>query len=99
MDNGEGLLAIAKIEAHYFLNRLFLRDGQLLDNLNRITHLPAIIIQGRYDMICPISSAVTLARAWEKAGLVIVDDAGHSAMEPGIRAALVQATENFKGTV
>jgi proline iminopeptidase len=99
MDNGEGLLAIAKIEAHYFLNRLFLKDGQLLDNLNRITHLPAVIVQGRYDMICPINSAVTLTRAWEKAGLVIVDDAGHSAMEPGIRAALVQATENFKGTV
>jgi len=98
MDSGEGLLAIAKIEAHYFLNRLFLKDDQLLDNIHRIAHLPAVIVQGRYDMICPMRSAVALAKAWKKAGLAVVDDAGHSAMEPGIRSALVQATENFKST-
>ena len=95
-DNGEGLLAIARIEAHYFLNSLFLSDRQLLDNVDRISHLPAVIVQGRYDMICPTTSADALASAWPKAGLVLIDDAGHSAMEPGIRAALVQATENFK---
>lgn len=95
-DSGEGLLAIARIEAHYFLHRLFLEDGQLLRDLPRIAHLPATIVQGRYDMICPATSAERLAQAWPGANYVVVDDAGHSAMEPGIRSALVRATETFK---
>lgn len=95
-DSGESLLAIARIEAHYFLHRLFLRDGQLMDDLPRIAHLPATIVQGRYDMICPAASAERLARAWPATEYVVVDDAGHSAMEPGIRSALVRATEAFK---
>ena len=97
--SGESLLAIAKIEAHYFANDIFLEDGQLLRDVGRIAHLPAAIIQGRYDMICPPQSADALARAWPGADYVIVDDAGHSAMEPGIRAALVRATEAFKGRI
>ncbi len=96
MESGEGLLAIARIEAHYFMHRLFLEDGQLLRDLPKIAHLPATIVQGRYDMICPSASAEALARAWPNANYVIVDDAGHSAMEPGIRSALVRATEAFK---
>jgi proline iminopeptidase len=95
-ESGEGLLAIARIEAHYFVHNLFLEEGQLLCDLHRITHLPCAIIQGRYDMICPPGSADALAADWPGADYVIVDDAGHSAMEPGIRTSLVRATEAFK---
>ena len=87
---------MARIEAHYFVNNLFLRDNQLLEDVDRIRHLPCVIVQGRYDMVCPIVTADTLARAWPEADYIIVPDAGHSAMEPGIRRALVRATEKFK---
>jgi len=96
VETGEGLLAIARIEAHYFMRRLYLEDGQLIRDLPRIAHLPATIVQGRYDMICPPGNAEALARAWPNADYVAIDDAGHSAMEPGVRAALVRATEAFK---
>lgn len=96
IESGEGLLAIARIEAHYFMRQLFLEDGQLMRDLPKIQHLPATIVQGRYDMICPPTSADALARAWPNADYVLVDDAGHSAMEPGVRSALVRATEAFK---
>src|SRR3546814_15454545 len=76
---------------------MFLRENQLLDGLNRIRHLPAVIVQGRYDMICPTVTADELARAWPEARYEIVPDAGHSALEPGIRAALVAATEGMRG--
>ncbi|HEX9836786.1 MAG TPA: alpha/beta hydrolase, partial [Alphaproteobacteria bacterium] len=72
-----------------------LKDNRLLAELYRIRHLPATIVQGRYDMICPIVTADELARAWPEAEYVIVPDAGHSALDPGIRAALVRATESF----
>ena len=68
----------------------------LLDNINSIRHLPGIIIQGRYDMVCPISTADDLHRTWPEADYIVVPDSGHSAMDPSIRAALVGATENFK---
>lgn len=84
-------LAIARIEAHYFVNDLFLRDGQLLDGIDRIRHLPAIIVQGRYDMICPVATADRLARAWPEAHYRVIPDAGHSALEPGTRSALIEA--------
>ena len=71
-------------------------DDVLLRNLDRIRHLPGIIVQGRYDMVCPIRTADELHRAWPEAEYVIIPDAGHSAMEPGIRAALVRATERLK---
>src|SRR5690606_12499048 len=89
-------LGLARLETHYFVNGMFLEEGQLLRDLERVHHLPATIVQGRYDMICPPVTADALARAWPGARLVMVDDAGHSAMEPGIRSALVQATEAFK---
>ena len=92
-------LALARIEAHYFVNDVFLEDGELLNNADRLRHIPSILIQGRYDMVCPILTADTLARAWPEAKYVIVPDAGHSAMEPGIRAALVRATEAMKTRV
>ena len=89
-------LGLARIEAHYFAHGSFLREGQLLEDLGRIRHIPATIVQGRYDMVCPIISADDLARAWPEARYVVVPDAGHSAMEPGIRAALVDAMERLR---
>ena len=88
-------LSLARIEAHYFVNRIFLPDNSLLEQLPRIRHLPCSIVQGRYDAVCPIVSADELARAWPEASYVIVDDAGHSAFEPGISRALVAATDAF----
>ena len=88
-------LSLARIEAHYFVNDIFLPDNSLLDQLQRIRHLPCTIVQGRYDAVCPIVSADELARAWPAARYVIVDDAGHSAFEPGISQALVAATDAF----
>ena len=90
---------LAAIEAHYFVNDLFFAPNALLDNIDRIRHLPGVIIQGRYDMVCPITTADELHRAWPEADYVVVPDAGHSAMDPGIRAALVGAGERFKTIV
>jgi proline iminopeptidase len=89
-------LGLARMEAHYFAHDIFLPDNFLLDNIDRIRHIPAFIVQGRYDLVCPIRSADDLARAWPEARYEIVPDAGHSAMEPGTRAALVAGMERFK---
>ncbi len=88
--------ALARIETHYFVNDLFMDENVLIDNIDRIRHLPCVIVQGRYDMVCPIVTAHQLHDAWPEADFVIVPDAGHSAMEPGIRGALIRATERFK---
>ncbi|MFN0044771.1 MAG: prolyl aminopeptidase [Alphaproteobacteria bacterium] len=89
-------LGLARIEAHYFMNHIFMAEGALLSGIERIRHLPAVIVQGRYDMVCPIVTADDLVRAWPEAEYIVVPDAGHSAMEPGTRAALVAATEKMK---
>jgi proline iminopeptidase len=89
-------LGLARIEAHYFVNDSFLPPDALLAGVGRIRHLPCTIVQGRYDVVCPIVTAHELARAWPEADYRIVDDAGHSAWEPGITAALVDACERFK---
>ncbi len=89
-------LGLARIEAHYFANALFLPPGGLLAGMARIAHIPAEIVQGRYDMICPARTAFELADAWGSARLTVVPDAGHSALEPGIRRALVAAVERFR---
>ena len=89
-------LGLARIEAHYFTHHLFPPERDLIDRIDRIRHLPATIVQGRYDMVCPIRSADELSRGWPEAEYVIVRDAGHSAMEPGIREQLVLATERKK---
>ncbi|HSO07893.1 MAG TPA: prolyl aminopeptidase [Pelomicrobium sp.] len=89
-------LGLARMEAHYFAHDIFLPDNALLDNVARIRHLPAVIVQGRYDAVCPVVSAYELHQAWPEAEYVVVPDAGHSAWEPGIRAELVKATERFK---
>lgn len=90
-------LSLARIEAHYFMNDIFLPENSLLDNLHKVRHLPAVVVQGRYDAVCPIVTADELARAWPEAFYEVIPDAGHSAFEPGIAAALVEATEAFKG--
>jgi proline iminopeptidase len=89
-------LSLARIEAHYFRNGLFVPEGALLDGVTKIRDIPATIVQGRYDMVCPIVTADLLAKAWPEARYVVVPDAGHSAMEPGIRAQLVAAMERAK---
>ncbi len=89
-------LSLARIEAHYFRHDMFVDEDFLLDNVGGLRKIPAVIIQGRYDIVCPAVTADELARAWPEAEYVIVSDAGHSAMEPGIRSALVGATEKFK---
>jgi proline iminopeptidase len=89
-------LGLARIEAHYFANGLFLPPQGLLGHMDRITHIPAEIVQGRYDMICPTVTAFDLAASWRNARMTIVPDAGHSALEPGIRRALVAAVERFR---
>lgn len=94
-------LGLARIEAHYFVNRIFLPENALLDRAHRLAGIPAHVVQGRYDVVCPIVSADDLVNAWPRRDGVapaytIVPDAGHSALEPGIRAALVEAAEDFK---
>lgn len=91
-----GTLAMARIEAHYMCHGGFLEEDQLIRELWRISHLPAVIVQGRYDVICPVVTADRLARAWPGADYKIVPDAGHSALEPGIRQALREATDAFR---
>lgn len=93
--NEKTALSLSRIEAHYFVNTIFLPDNSLLDNVDRIRNIPAVIVQGRYDAVCPIVSADALARAWPEARYVIVPDAGHSAFEPSIARELVAATDAF----
>jgi proline iminopeptidase len=88
--------ALARIETHYFVNDLFMEEDALLKGVDRIRDIPGVIIQGRYDMVCPITTANALHEAWPEAEYVVVPDAGHSAMEPGIRAALIRASERLK---
>lgn len=88
-------LAIARLEAHYMAHAGFLEEGQLLRDVDRIRHLPCTIVQGRYDVICPPETAADLHRAWPESRLRMVPDAGHSALEPGIRAELMRALQDF----
>jgi proline iminopeptidase len=95
-ENPEFAAAFARIEAHYFVNGGFLeQDDQLLRDVGRLRNIPAVIVQGRYDMVCPLRSAWDLHRAWPEADFRIVPDAGHSAFESGITRALVAATDGF----
>jgi proline iminopeptidase len=91
-------LGLARIEAYYFANDLFLRQGGLLAGMATMAHIPAEIVQGRYDMVCPPCSAFALAAAWPAARLTVIPDAGHSALEPGVRRALVAAVARFAET-
>lgn len=89
--------AFARIENHYFVNGgFFERDGQLLEGIDRIRHIPAVIVQGRYDVVCPMRSAWDLHRAWPEAELVVNTRAGHSMFDPENAAALVRACDRFR---
>ena len=92
-------LGLARIEAHYFRHDIFLPPDFLLQNAARLKAIPGVIVQGRYDIVCPTISADDLHHAWPEADYQIVPDAGHSAFEPGIRSRLVAATEDFKKKV
>ncbi|MCF4970588.1 prolyl aminopeptidase [Nostoc sp. CMAA1605] len=86
--------AFARIECHYFINKGFLNpENQLLLNVDRIRHIPGVIVQGRYDVVCPMVSAWELHKAWPEAKFIVVPDAGHSMSEVGIRSALIEATD------
>jgi len=94
----EFALALARIEAHYFVNRgFFEHENQLLDGVDRVRQIPAVLVHGRYDVVCPIDTAFELHRRWPEADFKIVPDAGHSAYEPGITAELIAATNRFGG--
>lgn len=96
-DTDQFSLAFARIENHYFHNRgWFEWDDWLLDNVDRIRHIPTVIVQGRYDVVCPAKSAWELKKRFPEAELKIIEDSGHTAMEPGTIAELVGATEKFK---
>jgi proline iminopeptidase len=92
-------IAFARIECHYFINRgFFERDDQLLRGIDRIRHLPCVMVHGRYDVVTPVKNAWDLSRAWPQADLRIVADAGHAMTEPGIVHELVGATRKFAGS-
>lgn len=92
----EFALAFARIECHYFMNNSFFpTENYLIENVGGIRQIPAVIVQGRYDVVCPMTSAWDLHRAWPEAELRIIQDAGHSISEPGIIDALIDATDRF----
>lgn len=88
-------LALARIECHYFMNQSFLEDNQILNNVDKIADIPAIIIHGRYDVVCPVDQALALHAAWPQAELQVIANAGHAASEPSIIDALVSATRDM----
>ena len=93
----EKSIALARIECHYFINNCFFEtDNYLLDQIDRIQNIPGVIVHGRYDIICPCVSAWDLHRAWPKADLKMIPDAGHSVFETGITDALITATDSFR---
>lgn len=96
LDAPDAALAMARIECHYFVNGGFFESpNQLLENIDRIRHIPAIIVQGRYDVVCPAVTAWDLHRAWPEADFQLIPDAGHSAFDSGNTRALVAATDRF----
>jgi len=88
-------LALARIEAHYFINDAFLRPNQIIEDAHKLKGIPGVIVHGRYDMVCPFDNAFALHEAWPQSDLQIIKDAGHSAMEPSITEALIRATNRF----
>lgn len=98
LDAPDAALAMARIECHYFVNGGFFESpNQLLENIDRIRHIPAVIVQGRYDVVCPAVTAWDLHRAWPEADFQLIQDAGHSAFDPANTRALVAATDSFAG--
>lgn len=88
--------AFARIETHYFVHGAFMRnDQQLLEDVDKIKDVPCTIVQGRYDVVCPMKSCWDLHRAWPEADVKVVSDAGHSMSEPGIKSELLKATDKY----
>jgi proline iminopeptidase len=85
-------LSIARIECHYFMHQCWLRPNQIIEDIEKIRHIPAWLVHGRYDVICPVEQAWELSSAWPEAQLSIIADAGHAVVEPGITDALIDAT-------
>lgn len=90
-------LSLARIECHYFVNNCFFETDQLLREATKLGGIPGVIVQGRYDVVCPLEQAYGLHQAWPKSKMHIIADAGHSALEPGIVDALVRATNQMAG--
>ena len=98
LDEPEAALAMARIECHYFVNGGFFESpNQLLDAVDRIRHIPCVIVQGRYDVVCPPTTAWDLHEAWPEADFKLIANAGHSAFDPANAAALIEATNRFAG--
>ena len=95
-DRAEMALGLARIEAHYFANEIFMPPNALLDNIDRLRDIPGFIVQGRYDMVCPVTTADELAAAWPEAEYVVIPDAGHSSMEPGVRSQLISIMDRLR---
>ncbi len=97
MEDPAKALPFARIECHYFINNSFFpTNNYILENIDKIRRIPGVIVQGRYDVVCPARSAWDLHRAWPEAELNIIPDAGHAAGETGIRSALIRATNQFR---
>ncbi len=88
-------IAVSRIECHYFINDCFLAPDQLVRDVGRVRDIPGVIIQGRYDVVCPPTAAWRLHQAWPESELKFIPDSGHSASEPATRSALVEATDAF----
>ena len=94
-DDLDFAVAFARIECHYFINGIFVEDGHILNNAEKVKHIPTVIVQGRYDMVCPTVSAWELHKALPESKLIIVPDAGHSMGETSIARELVNATDSI----
>ena len=98
LDEPEAALAMARIECHYFVNGGFFESpNQILEAVDRIRHIPCVIVQGRYDVVCPPTTAWDLHRAWPEADFKLIANAGHSAFDPANAASLIEATNRFAG--
>ena len=93
----DATIAFARIENHYFSHDLWLEEGELLDNVERLHDIPAVIVQGRYDVVTPAITSWQLAQAWPRADYRMVEGAGHAFAEPGILHELLSATDRFAG--
>ncbi len=98
LGNPHTALAMARIEAHYFMNNAFLEENEILEGMDVLKDIPGVIIHGRYDMVCPVGQAFDLHRAWPGSTLKVIRDAGHASSEPGTLAALVQAADDMLST-
>ena len=94
--SGEKPLAIAKIETHYFVNKCFISDNFIKQNIKKIAHIPAIIVQGRHDVICPPFNALDLSKLWNAASISLIEDAGHSGFEDNVARKLINALHIIK---